>query len=200
MSGLLNLGISNSYRLEVIDLRNCPLVVTISLSRTRLRDMDLTNQTSALSIVVSNSPDLSYVKIPASASLNTLSISSCNLSSIDLSPIATFGALMLLNLDENNLSGSIDLTPFAATLQSVNLAGNALTGIIITGAVGGEEESNFEINDNDLDASALNAFFTSLGTAATPGIPYVFIAGNPGTGSCDTSIATGKGWNVNTGA
>lgn len=45
-----------------------------------------------------------------------------------------------------------------------------------------------------LSATALNAFFTALGTAN--GAQTITVTGNPGAATCDTSIATAKGFTV----
>ena len=54
----------------------------------------------------------------------------------------------------------------------------------------------FNITDSALEATALNNLFTSLGTAS--GSQTITVTGNPGAGTCDTSIATSKGWTVAT--
>ena len=45
-----------------------------------------------------------------------------------------------------------------------------------------------------MGATALNAMFTSLGTAN--GSQTITVTGNPGAATCDTSIATNKGFTV----
>ena len=52
----------------------------------------------------------------------------------------------------------------------------------------------FNIANNEMSASALNALFTSLGTAV--GSQTITITGNPGASTCDTTIATSKGFTV----
>lgn len=59
-------------------------------------------------------------------------------------------------------------------------------------ATGGRYSHN--IANQLLDATALNEYFTGLGTAA-PGATLT-ITGNPGAGSCTTLIATTKGWTI----
>lgn len=66
-----------------------------------------------------------------------------------------------------------------------------LTGLILSGLTVG-----INISLQSMDATALNAFFTSLGTAS--GSQTITVTGNPGAATCDTSIATGKGWTVTT--
>lgn len=70
-------------------------------------------------------------------------------------------------------------------------ANNALTGLILTGLTIGIDVSNCK-----MDATALDAFFTSLGTAS--GNQTITVTGNPGAATCDTSIATAKGFTVTT--
>ncbi len=53
-------------------------------------------------------------------------------------------------------------------------------------------ESGFSIIDCRMGATALDALFTSLGTAN--GTQTITITGNPGADSCTTSIATDKGF------
>lgn len=47
-----------------------------------------------------------------------------------------------------------------------------------------------------LSANAIDNLFTSLGTASISPIQYINVSGNPGTASCNTSIATNKNWVV----
>ncbi len=46
----------------------------------------------------------------------------------------------------------------------------------------------------NMTAEGIDALFTSLGTAA--GAQTVTVTGNPGAATCDTSIATAKGWTI----
>lgn len=55
-------------------------------------------------------------------------------------------------------------------------------------------ESGFSIINCRMGATALDALFTSLGTAS--GTQTITITGNPGASTCDTTIATGKGYTV----
>lgn len=59
--------------------------------------------------------------------------------------------------------------------------------------------SSFALNTSvklyaKLDATELNRIFGLLPTMAGT----IYIKGNPGTATCDQSIATAKGWTVNT--
>jgi hypothetical protein len=56
--------------------------------------------------------------------------------------------------------------------------------------------TNFHVQHNLFDAAALNALFGTL--HSNTGTKYVYIRDNPGAANCDKTIATGKGWTVNT--
>ena len=52
-------------------------------------------------------------------------------------------------------------------------------------------------NSNQLSTAALNTLFGTLHSNTIPGTwKDIYIAGNPGTNSCNRSIATNKGWTV----
>lgn len=55
-------------------------------------------------------------------------------------------------------------------------------------------ETGFDITNSSMGATAIDALFTSLGTAN--GSQTITVTGNPGAASCTTSIATDKGYTV----
>jgi hypothetical protein len=61
--------------------------------------------------------------------------------------------------------------------------------LILTGITRG-----FTIDDCNMSATAINALFTSLGTAS--GSQTINVRRNPGSATCTTSIATSKGYTV----
>ena len=86
------------------------------------------------------------------------------------------------------LSITGDLSGITSTSSAFSGVTN-LRSLVLTGLRVG-----FTISHNRLGATALNALFTSLGTAN--GAQTVTVTGNPGAATCDTSIATAKGWTV----
>ena len=64
-----------------------------------------------------------------------------------------------------------------------------LTNVILSGLTIG-----VNISQQEIEADALDIFFTSLGTAN--GAQTITVTGNPGAATCDTTIATTKGWTV----
>jgi hypothetical protein len=112
--------------------------------------------------------------------------------------------------------GIID-TPLAANISAMFTNCNALTQIIFTDCsnittvtTGSQGTFNqcyslsklimpgmqigFSIAGCNLTEDALNDLFTSLGTAS--GSQTIVVTGNPGASTCDTSIATNKGFTV----
>jgi len=55
----------------------------------------------------------------------------------------------------------------------------------------------FSCSDNQLSATALNNLFGTLHSNAAIMGKTIYIGNNPGTSTCDRSIATNKGWTVN---
>ncbi|MDR0427456.1 MAG: hypothetical protein LBH12_02510, partial [Dysgonamonadaceae bacterium] len=58
------------------------------------------------------------------------------------------------------------------------------------------ELTELRCQENQLAAAALNTIFTSLPTVQSG---YIYISGNPGTATCNRSIATNKGWSFRFG-
>ena len=74
-----------------------------------------------------------------------------------------------------------------------NLTSFILTGLRRTGSAAG-----LSLVDTKMDATALDAFFTALGTCAETTTFYktITVTGTPGAAGCDAAIATAKGWVV----
>lgn len=105
----------------------------------------------------------------------------------------------------NNIVGNIDYSLYCSgtdifpniKLGSITTMTNlmyavgprTLRKVLATGA-----RYSHSIANQLLDATALNEYFTGLGTAV--GAASLTITGNPGTGTCNQSIATTKGWTV----
>ena len=88
-------------------------------------------------------------------------------------------------LDAINISDCSGITSTSNTF----LYNYSLTSCILTGLTVG-----ITVKDNKMDATALDALMTSLGTAS--GAQTLDISGCVGSATCDTSIATTKGWTV----
>ncbi len=83
-----------------------------------------------------------------------------------------------------------------STLQTLECGWNQLTSLNVSGHI---NLSYLECSTNYMNATALNALFTSLPTVASGSI-YVHYNGpnydSSGDRDCDVTIAENKGWNV----
>jgi len=100
-------------------------------------------------------------------------------------------------LFNNSTSKKLIFSSFPANPTSMNLTSSSrpfggctfLEELILPNC-----ESGFSIINGRMGATALDALFTSLGTAS--GTQTITITGNPGAATCTTSIATAKGFTI----
>jgi Leucine-rich repeat (LRR) protein len=96
---------------------------------------------------------------------------------------------------DNNQLTSLDVIDRAA-LTYLDCGINPLTSLNVSGCT---ELIRLLCNESQLAAAVLNTVFTALPDRS--GASYastVFIADNPGTATCDKTIAQNKNWTVNT--
>ncbi len=95
----------------------------------------------------------------------------------------------------NNLCNSSPVV-FTLTVTGVQtgfaLTSSKVSGLRFTNALN-TFDSGIDITDCVLDATALNTLFGDLPTVTNK---TIIVTGNTGAATCDTSIATNKGWTV----
>lgn len=158
-----------------IYVSQCPALEWLRYDDNNLTSLDVSRNT-ALTELDCNYDNLTSLDVSKNTALEELYCSSNNLTSLDVSKNT---ALTELYCDGNNLT-SLDVSK-----------NTALTWL--------------NCRDNKLTSSALNQIFRDLpqGKTWTEGHGYteqssIFISRNPGTDTCDKSIAENKGWEVNT--
>ena len=141
-----------------------------------------------------NITSLNVSKCPA---LTVLDCAENNLTSLDVSKNT---ALTYLFCKRNNLT-SLDVSK-CPVLTELGCWSNKLTSLDVSKNTA---LTRLNCEDNKLTSSALNQIFRDLpqGKTWTEGHGYteqssIFISRNPGTDTCDKSIAENKGWEVNT--
>lgn len=103
----------------------------------------------------------------------------------------------ITTLQEMFLGCNVEEVVFTTSLANVTVVSNFLGGAInIKRLVTPGLKRGIALINAQMSATALNEFFTSLGTAA--GAQTITIFGNPGASTCDTTIATAKGFTVTT--
>ncbi len=135
------------------------------------------------------SGSLTYLKCESN-SLTSLNVSGCT-------------ALTYLDCQVNSLT-SLDVSGLTA-LTNLYCNNNSLTSLRAVGAVfdagkwqnkqKGKASGVQAIYSNELNAAALNQFYTDLG-ATTPGTGFLDVSGNSGITTDDPTIATNKGYVV----
>ena len=115
-------------------------------------------------------------------------IFSVNATASNVMSNSTPRALKTLNVNCTGLTSALSYGALTGAASSGNYFTN-LSSIILTGL-----KYAFNINGARLDGPALNALYTSLGTAA--GAQTITVTNNHGTVDDDPSIATAKGWTV----
>ncbi len=97
-------------------------------------------------------------------------------------------ALTYLNCEANNLT-SLDVSKCTA-LTELNCWNNELTSLNVSGCTA---LTALGCDNNNLSSSSLNKIFGDLPQVEDG---KVVISHNPGTDTCDKSIAENKGWRV----
>jgi hypothetical protein len=108
-------------------------------------------------------------------------------------------ALTSLNLNSNQLTTFSGTGLSALTRLLVNnnqITSIDMAGLVLSFAVSGMYGIyGSEINNNLLNGTALNAFYTSLGNDVSAN-GVITVSGNPGTATDDPTIATAKGYTI----
>lgn len=134
--------------------------------------------------------DFSYYNAPANTSLANF-VQNCyglNSLELDIPSVTTCNLVVsgLLSLKELILTNCANVTTFGTSFVNTQLE-----KVILQGATVG-----FSVRFGYLGATELDAMFTALGTAS--GSQTIDVRSNPGSTTCDPTIATAKGFTVTT--
>jgi Leucine-rich repeat (LRR) protein len=153
---------------------------------------------TALQYIRCSSNSLTSLNVSGLTSLIDLDCSSTSLTSLNVSGLT---ALQFIRCSQNSLT-SLDVSGLTA-LTTLNCNMNDLVTLRAAGVSFGfwknkkkqKAGEGCNANDNQLDAVALNQFYTDL-AAGIPGASFLNVENNPGTDSHDPTIATNKGYVV----
>jgi hypothetical protein len=174
-------------------------LTTLSCNNNFLNSLNVSGCT-ALSFLSCDNNFLNSLNVSGLTALTFLSCDNNFLNSLNVSGLT---ALTFLSCSINSLT-SLDVSGLTA-LAFLSCSNNSLTSLRAVGVVfdtgkwknkkQGQASGIQRINDNLLNAAALNQFYTDLG-ATTPGTGFLFVVNNPGTADHDPTIATNKGYVV----
>ena len=155
-----------------------------------LTSLDVSGCTALTQLYVPENNDLTSLDVSGLTALEQLEFYATSIASLDASGLT---ALTYLNCSSNVLT-SLDVSGCTALTQ-LNCRYNYLTSLRAqnVGMSGGTYYwSNADIRDNQLNAAALDQFYTDLAAGSSP----LLVGGNEGTTGDDPSIATNKGYTV----
>ena len=198
-----------SQQLTSLNVSNNTALTSLDCSYNKLKSLDVSKNTALTYLECSeNFEHLTNLDVSKNTALTRLYCSNNQLTSLDVSNntaltwlFAAFNRLMVLDVRANtklntlsccgnqleslDVSKNIVLTWLDCSsnqITSLNLSTNtALTTLYVRG--------------NELAASALNSLFGTL--HSNTGSKNIYILNNPGTATCDRSLATSRGWTVN---
>jgi hypothetical protein len=169
--------------LESIDLSKCTALTYLDLDRNSLRRLDLTANRALKGLILDNNK-LTELNLTACVALASLDCYNNLLTALDVSQNRD---LIYLSCDVNRI-GTLDISQNRA-LESLVCNSNGITSIVI----GAENErlKYIHSSSNSLSSTALNNVFEALPASGT-----IAIYDNPGTFTCDVTIARNKNWTV----
>jgi Leucine-rich repeat (LRR) protein len=183
----------DNNRLTSFDGSGLSNLYVLNLNNNRLTSFDGSGLPDLQLLYLRNNLLTSFDTSLLSGSINLFELYLANnfLTSFDAG--SALPGLLFLDLN-NNLLTSFDGSGLS-NLTNLRLAGNELTSIIGAGmqlSYYGSSYKGSDFSNNNLSASALDNFFGGLGPAG--GI--LIVHSNPGSDSCDTSLATDLGYTV----
>jgi hypothetical protein len=181
--------------LTALVVGNNPLLTTLQCQDNKLNALVLTSNT-ALRELNCSSNSLTTLDISANTALQTLGCGDNSLNALNVAPNTALTSLMchknqLTTLDVSANTKLTLLYCFNNQLAALNVTNNTLL-------------TDLRVQTNLFDAAALNALFGTL--HQNTGTKTVYIRDNPkppgpdfgtGTSNCSQTIATDKGWTVN---
>ena len=176
----------NSNQLKSLDVSNLVALTYLDCRNNQLTSMDLSNNTKLTNFICNNNWFYSL-------NVSNTRIKSLNVSDISLSYLVVNNNEELTELKcSNNRLSNLDVS-YNIALTTLDCSGNQLTNLSVNNNL---MLQNLDCQLNKLSAEALNDLFETLNETAMVGGKTIKIPGNPGTFTCDKSIATDKGWEV----
>ncbi len=190
---LTSLDLSRSNRLEnlscyhneltSIDLSACIDLTFLDIDGNKFTALNLSKNRNIKGLICDDN-SIAVLDLSACTALTTLECNNNSLATLDLS---NNGDLITVTCN-NNLLAALDLSN-NAKLATFSCHGNRLTSITI--GANNTRLHSVSCQSNWLEAALFDAIFESLPPSGT-----IAIYNNPGTATCNTSIATAKNWTV----
>jgi hypothetical protein len=216
VSGNITQFVATSNGITHLDVVGLTSLTNLDVTGNMLTQLNIDSLTSLVTLNASDN-GLEYLYIPQNTALVTLNVSTNNLRTLELKYVAM---LEYVNCSYNALTRLELLGVDSGTFHTLACAHNQLSYLDIQGCTGvynldvsynslttlalpnfsppfivGEDGAVYNLSSNSFTSTELNAIFTALDAPSTaPQTATLYITGNPGTGTCNTTIATSKGW------
>ncbi len=173
----------NENNLSSLDVSKCTKLTYLECDENNLSSLDVSKNTE-LTVLRCFDNNLSSLDVSKCTKLTYLECDENNLSSLDVSKNTELTYLVCGDkLSSLDVSKNIKLTVLSC-------GDNNLTSIDVSKCT---KLTHLGCWDNKLSSSALNKIFGDLPQVENG---YIYIPGNPGSDTCDRSIAENKGWDV----
>lgn len=198
---------SDDYdKITAIDLKKCNSLVGLILTEQDVYEIDVAGFTELKYLSLYENDNLKYLNIDG---CKKLEYCYCRYSELETLDIDDCKNLKILELRTNNLT-ELNI-PKGSKLESLGLSYNEIAAIDVSNCpllqrlyLVGNELTSLDISKcpalfflncygNEFDTEALNKIFTDLPVVTSGDI---CIGVNPGTNTCDESIAKNKGWSI----
>lgn len=176
------------YNLESININDCKSLKILDLSKNHLKELNNIPKGNQLESLDLSFNEITTIDLSNCSLLQELDLSYNELTSLDISKCS---ALTFLDCRGNNLS-SLDMSK-NTKLTNLACRDNELTSLNISGC---SVLTYLSCSYNNLSDEALNKIFTDLPQINNSNEYRIYIHHNPGTATCDPSIANKKGWIV----
>jgi hypothetical protein len=124
----------------------------------------------------------------ACPNLTYLTCTGNNMINLDVSKCTALAELICIS----NQLASLDVSK-CTVLAGLSCGSNQLTSLDVSKCTA---LAGLSCGSNQLTANALNSLFNTLPTKTPPASGGIMFGNNPGTSTCDRSIAENKGWTV----
>lgn len=180
---------------------SAPACTNFTLSNTSLQDITIPSlSSSGANINIQNNLCLKNITFTATPATGVLVYSNTALETANFDVLTTSTA-RVFRLTNNDSLLDVSINGLCSQLligvQSGDTYANNVTRSVLVNSTAGQFVQHCYVRYCNLDETALNALFTSLPTVSAK---TIYIKGNPGigVGGYDATIATAKGWAVNT--
>jgi len=176
---------------------NCPLT-SVNIAAQNVTEVDFGYQPN-LDQVFMLSTSLKSLNVQGCIALNSFYLYNTQVQSLNLRNLSMLNTVVCIN---NASMTHLDITGSSA--ERINAQSNGLTSVAAKGcspSAGKYKKkivAGLNVADNNMSASALNSMFDDLDPADPIGgqTPIIIVYNNPGSATCDPTIATSKGYVV----